>query len=340
MNFEDEPYVRVYKRKTVTAKLIGWEGRMVLRSLLLEVDRAGALDLEGMDPAEALAALDEMPIEHVRTGMARLLERGVVMVSDGVLFLPRFLEAQEARQSDAQRQRESRGKRAAALKVSEHGIRALAQLPPADDQEPAQPVTKRDHIESQDVTDCHDESHVVTNGHSSSAQLSSAQLDPPNPQGGPREDSDSVFTEKVFDFWRKVHGHPKAKLDRKRQRRIVARRREGFSGKDLCQAIRGAKLDPHLMGQSKGSDGTVYDGLQTILRDAEQVERLMALVGASRSIGEPDAESARLRAARDARTESEARAHQQTLAATLAGSTGAPALGTMDTRQLTGGIGG
>lgn len=172
MNFEDERYVRVYTRKTVTTKLLGWEGRMCLHALLLEVDRAGVLELEGMDPAEALAAMADIPIEHVRVGMARLLERGVALVRDGRLFLPRFLEAQEARQSDAQRQRESRGRRAAELRSSEGAVRALSRGSTGEESS----VTNRDHIGSQDVTESHTQSHEVTSGHSvlSSAVLSSA----------------------------------------------------------------------------------------------------------------------------------------------------------------------
>ena len=172
MNFEDESYVRLYKRKTVTSKLIGWEGRACLAALLIEVDRAGVLDLEGMDPADALAAMADMPVEVVRLGMSRLLERGVVIVHDGQLFLPRFLEAQEARQSDAQRQRESRAKRAA--RSDGWSPTARVTLPEAE----SQPVTERDHMASQDVTGCHDVTQRVTPCHSvlSSTQLSSAVL--------------------------------------------------------------------------------------------------------------------------------------------------------------------
>ncbi len=180
MNFEDERYVRVYTRKTVTTKLIGWEGRATLHALLLEVDRAGVLDLEGEGPAEALSALSELPIEVTRIGMPRLIERGVVTIRDNQLVLPRFLEAQESRQSDAQRQRESRAKRALLADASQAAVRAAASA--------GIDVTIRDHTTSQDVTDCHTESHAVTNGHSvlSSAQpslTSSAEQEHPSGVG-------------------------------------------------------------------------------------------------------------------------------------------------------------
>jgi hypothetical protein len=150
LNFEDERYVRIYTRKTVTTKLLGWDGRMCLHALLLEVDRAGILELEGLEPAEALAALADLPLEHARTGVAKLLERGVVTVHDRVLFVPNFIRAQEATQSDAQRQRESRARRAAAHRAGS----LLDEL-----------VTERDDG-SQGVTKSHAQSQHVTTGHS------------------------------------------------------------------------------------------------------------------------------------------------------------------------------
>ncbi len=176
MNFEDERYVRVYTRKTVTTKLLGWDGRMCLYALLLEVDRAGVLDLEGLDPAEALAALADLPLEHAQTGMAKLLTRKVVVVTDGVLFVPNFIRAQEAKQSDAQRQRESRARRAAAVRAAElPGVPAeLVAVAVTVLESESHPVTIRDS-ESPPVTERHDRSHAVTVGHSSSAVPSSTR---------------------------------------------------------------------------------------------------------------------------------------------------------------------
>lgn len=126
----------------------------------------------------------------------------------------------------------------------------------------------------------------------------------------PRVDPDDEVVTKVFEFWKREHGHPKAKLERKRRSRIKARLREGFTGRELCIAIRGAKRDAFLMGQNQ--DGKVYDGLQTLLRDAEQVERLMALAGTRR--GAPtttgptpaERERARIEAERAARAAQDA----------------------------------
>lgn len=81
--------------------------------------------------------------------------------------------------------------------------------------------------------------------------------------------------EQVFSLWQVVHKHPHAKLDKKRQARIKARLGEGYTVDELCNAIRGAKHDTWLMG--KNPDGKIYDGLQTILREAETVDRYLSV---------------------------------------------------------------
>jgi hypothetical protein len=80
----------------------------------------------------------------------------------------------------------------------------------------------------------------------------------------------------VFECWQAEHGKQRSKLDGKRTTRIRARLAEGFTVDQLCQAIRGAKKDPFLMGRDPRA-GRVFDGIETILRDAAQVERLIAL---------------------------------------------------------------
>ncbi|WP_342221940.1 replication protein [Candidatus Fukatsuia endosymbiont of Tuberolachnus salignus] len=81
----------------------------------------------------------------------------------------------------------------------------------------------------------------------------------------------------IFAFWQKNLAHPQARLDKKRAKRIQARLKEKFSAEDLCQAITGATYDPWLMG--KNPENKRYDGIDTVLRDAAQVERLMGLAG-------------------------------------------------------------
>jgi hypothetical protein len=79
----------------------------------------------------------------------------------------------------------------------------------------------------------------------------------------------------VFDEWQRVHSHPTAKLDAKRTARIRGALK--LRGPDeLKQAIRGALTDDWLMGRDAKSPRK-YDGLETILRDAAQIERLIDL---------------------------------------------------------------
>jgi hypothetical protein len=58
--------------------------------------------------------------------------------------------------------------------------------------------------------------------------------------------------------------------------RIEARLREGFSADELILAITHRRNDPWLMGTADGAT-RVFDGIETLLRDASQVERLRDL---------------------------------------------------------------
>lgn len=79
----------------------------------------------------------------------------------------------------------------------------------------------------------------------------------------------------VFTHWQAEHDHPTAKLDDKRRKRIQARLAQGFSAEELCKAITGARYDTWLMG--KNPSNKRYDGIDTLLRDAAQVEKLRDL---------------------------------------------------------------
>lgn len=120
---------------------------------------------------------------------------------------------------------------------------------------------------------------------------SSSCLDAPDGSGerprepeGPEKSRESAKPDpfaaqvrEVFEFWKANTGHPKALLDRKRDARIRARLRDKFTVDELKLAIKNRIHDPHLMGESKGGDGRLYDGIETLLRDVAQVERLRDL---------------------------------------------------------------
>ncbi len=88
-----------------------------------------------------------------------------------------------------------------------------------------------------------------------------------------RQIEESRQIREVFDFWRETHGHPGAVLDAKRIARIRARLREGFTAEGLKLAVANAKKDSFLMG--KNDRNRVFDGVETLLKDAAMVERLM-----------------------------------------------------------------
>lgn len=145
MDWENERYVRVYTRDTRDMLAIGWQGRALLVELMRKCDRAGCLDI---DDAETLSELLRMPTDVVEPALAKLVSRGVVEVRDGVLVLPNFIEAQEAKQSDRLRQRESRARRR--------------------DKARGHNVTNRDDSSQCAVTGRDAMSQAVTGGHSAS----------------------------------------------------------------------------------------------------------------------------------------------------------------------------
>lgn len=179
MRFEDEQYSRLYKRDTTTWKMIPWQSRCILPLILRKVDRAGLLDL-GEDGLEALAVHIEVPLSLVQEGMPDLLRRGVLVLrGDGLLLWPKFIEAQEAKQSDKARQKSARDRARDLASAATRGIDVPNEpVTPCD--EPSRTVT----VESRPVVL---PSHAVTARHTvsqgvtlSSAQLSSAEPIAPN----------------------------------------------------------------------------------------------------------------------------------------------------------------
>ena len=107
MDYSNERWIRVYTRDTTTWKVMDWRARSVLMLLLRKVTRSGVLDVGGRG-ARGLAAMIEMPLEVVGEGLKQLIEEGVVAETPTSFVLPKFIEAQEATTSDAQRSRDYR----------------------------------------------------------------------------------------------------------------------------------------------------------------------------------------------------------------------------------------
>lgn len=94
-----------------------------------------------------------------------------------------------------------------------------------------------------------------------------AEKNPPKPPEG---------AEAVFEHWKLTWGHPGASLDTKRRRRIEARLQK-FTVAQVCDAITGFRNSPWHCGTDPKGNGTIYDGIDTLLRDDGQVERGLGL---------------------------------------------------------------
>ncbi|MFT4059802.1 MAG: hypothetical protein QM652_09655 [Legionella sp.] len=85
--------------------------------------------------------------------------------------------------------------------------------------------------------------------------------------------SNDVGTQ-LFEYWQKTMSHPRAKLDKKRQRTIDLALKLGYIVPELQKAIDGCKNTSFHMGQNDRNQ--VYDDITLILRDAEHIERFIA----------------------------------------------------------------
>jgi hypothetical protein len=155
MDWENERYVRVYTRDTIAWVTLGWEAQALFLMLIRKVDRSGVIEV-GKHGPRGIAGLIGMPIDLVERSLPILLSDGCVAMSGDCILIPNFIEAQEAKQSDRQRQKECRDRRRAEARSRD--------------------VTKTSQI----VTDSHVRSQPVTVGHSLSPQPSQPSLAVPN----------------------------------------------------------------------------------------------------------------------------------------------------------------
>ncbi len=78
----------------------------------------------------------------------------------------------------------------------------------------------------------------------------------------------------VFDYWKVQLKHPNAKFDSKRKSKIAVALKQ-YTVDDLCLAIDGCSKSPFHLGQNDRH--TRYDGIAQIFRDADQIEKFIAL---------------------------------------------------------------
>lgn len=87
------------------------------------------------------------------------------------------------------------------------------------------------------------------------------------------QERDREAVDRVFDHWKSVHAHPRAKIDDKR-RRVIRAALTSYSADDLCESISGYLNSPHHMGVN--DRGTRYDDIELFLRDAKHIDAGLA----------------------------------------------------------------
>lgn len=85
----------------------------------------------------------------------------------------------------------------------------------------------------------------------------------------------SEVIEQLFERWKVTMGRTRARLDDKRAKAIRAMLAVGYSMEDLELAIFGCSVSPFHQGQNDRA--TKFDDIALICRDAEHVDKFIAL---------------------------------------------------------------
>ncbi|SPA17218.1 hypothetical protein [Cupriavidus taiwanensis] len=82
-------------------------------------------------------------------------------------------------------------------------------------------------------------------------------------------------TDAVFEHWRQAMHSPRSRLDDRRRKVIRNALTLGYSVRQLCDAIDGCASSAWHMGRN--DRGVAFNGIDLILRDAEHVDRFVAM---------------------------------------------------------------
>jgi hypothetical protein len=224
MRWEDERYVRLYTRDTTDWLALSWKAQGLFALIMRKVDRAGLLDL-GKAGKRGLAAHIGGPSAwaEVEPCLDELLADGCVQINDRTLFVPNFMEAQEAIQSDKQRKRDQRERALARAKYD-----VLNGETVDENTNESQNVTSS-HETGQDVTRGHAESHDVTRGHSDPIRAVPSDPCRADLQTAPAKPDAKVQAE--FDMPKAETAAEKAKRERREQNAIVAQQAKALQAR-------------------------------------------------------------------------------------------------------------
>lgn len=134
MDWENERYVKTYTRDTPNWLALSYDAQCLLLQLFRKVDSLGFLDLGKHGKKGVALALHQVSIwDRLAPALQELLDDGCLELHGNKLSIPNFIDAQESRKSNAQRQRDFKSMRKARLEK--------AKLPPAGN-EPLPPDNK------------------------------------------------------------------------------------------------------------------------------------------------------------------------------------------------------
>jgi hypothetical protein len=208
----------------------------VTRDLVWVRDKAGR-----PITAAKIAAIARFSVADVESALAELVDAETLVLSaDGVYGFPNFWRYQES--AAAARTRKYRGH-------------------------------KSRHSDGHSDAQCDGESDGACDDKRLEVRGKSKREDPSPSAPVSGLVAKPVRDDPVFTHWVKVMSKDPArsKLNAARKAKLKARRSEGYTDEQLCQAIDGCKLSPFHMGQN--DRGEAYTDLATILRDGTTVEK-------------------------------------------------------------------
>jgi hypothetical protein len=111
MNWSDERYVRLYTRDTPEWLCLSFPAQGLFALILRKVDRAGVLSLGKIGRRAVGVAIGFAgDWARIEPALDELLADGCVVIKGDLLLVPNFIEAQEAKATDAARSKKAREK--------------------------------------------------------------------------------------------------------------------------------------------------------------------------------------------------------------------------------------
>lgn len=280
---DDRPWFRVYRKASAAFQLLEPHHRGVLLEIMRYTDARGRIALSGRTPEEALLRLLGNT-RSFRPVLAATLREGFrigMLVIDGDHL--RFASWKRyqpnapadpssaptsgdspATETDSNDQQSSGG---AAAEQAQSSDRASAEQRQSNDR--ALPPNPAELLNSEKRTR-EDKKREEKRENRPAERALSLLVSEPEPKGDP--------VERIFDHWRSAMGHAKARLDDARRKRIRAAMKFGYSEADCIAAIDGCRSSPFHMGQN--DRGTRYDALDLIFRNADQIDKFIAMAPA------------------------------------------------------------